>query len=135
MINQEQIQGNWQQFKGHVKKRWGKLTDDDLMKSEGRTDILIGQLAERYGINKEKATQRWNKFLRHFDGSGNETKSFVNNISGVAENVSDWTFDSIKDCQKTVQEKPLTTIGTATGLATLVGIVIGLFVSKPYKQR
>ena len=66
MINQEQIQGNWQQFKGHVKKRWGKLTDDDLMKSEGRTDILIGQLAERYGINKEKTTQIWNKFFLHF---------------------------------------------------------------------
>ena len=29
-MNWDQIAGNWKQFKGHVKEKWGKLTDDDL---------------------------------------------------------------------------------------------------------
>jgi CsbD-like len=30
-MNWDQIEGNWQQFKGKVKEKWGKLTDDDLV--------------------------------------------------------------------------------------------------------
>jgi len=30
------IEGNWKQFKGSAKEKWGKLTDDDLNVIEGR---------------------------------------------------------------------------------------------------
>jgi uncharacterized protein YjbJ (UPF0337 family) len=26
----DRIEGNWKQFSGKVKEKWGKLTDDDL---------------------------------------------------------------------------------------------------------
>ena len=29
-MNWEQIQSKWQDYKGQVKQRWAKLTDDDL---------------------------------------------------------------------------------------------------------
>jgi len=29
-MNWDQIAGNWRQFTGKVKEKWGKLTDDDL---------------------------------------------------------------------------------------------------------
>jgi uncharacterized protein YjbJ (UPF0337 family) len=29
-MNWDQLQGNWKQFKGKIKKKWGDLTDDDL---------------------------------------------------------------------------------------------------------
>jgi uncharacterized protein YjbJ (UPF0337 family) len=29
-MNWDQVAGNWEQFKGQVKEKWGKLTDDDL---------------------------------------------------------------------------------------------------------
>ena len=29
-MNWDTIEGNWKQFKGHVKEKWGKLTDDNL---------------------------------------------------------------------------------------------------------
>ena len=35
-MNWDQIAGNWKQFKGHVKEKWGKLTDDDLDVIEGK---------------------------------------------------------------------------------------------------
>ena len=34
-MNTDQFKGKWVQFKGEVKKQWGKLTDDDLMQGEG----------------------------------------------------------------------------------------------------
>jgi uncharacterized protein YjbJ (UPF0337 family) len=54
-MNWDQISGNWKQFKGHVKEKWGKLTDDDLDVIEGKKDQLIGRLQERYGYTKEQA--------------------------------------------------------------------------------
>jgi uncharacterized protein YjbJ (UPF0337 family) len=30
------IEGNWKQVKGQVKEKWGKLTDDELDKMNGR---------------------------------------------------------------------------------------------------
>ena len=29
-MNWNQIEGNWEQFKGKVQSQWGKLTNDDL---------------------------------------------------------------------------------------------------------
>jgi uncharacterized protein YjbJ (UPF0337 family) len=54
-MNWDQVAGNWKQFKGQVKEKWGKLTDDDLQVIEGKKDQLIGRLQERYGYSKEQA--------------------------------------------------------------------------------
>ncbi len=63
MINEHQLRGNWMQFKGKVKERWGKLTDDDLDIIEGRQEQLIGKLEQRYGIAKEEAERQFKEFL------------------------------------------------------------------------
>ena len=46
---------NWMQVKGKVKEKWGKLTDDELDKMNGRRDQLEGKIQERYGIAKDQA--------------------------------------------------------------------------------
>ena len=57
-MNAEQFKGKWTQFKGELKKNWGKFTDDDLMKIEGDYDKFKGSLQERYGDKKEEVA-RW----------------------------------------------------------------------------
>jgi len=62
-MNWEQAKGKWKQMKGSVKKRWGKLTDDDLEFIAGKRDELVGRIQERYGISKEEALNQidnWN---------------------------------------------------------------------------
>ena len=54
-MNWDQIAGNWKQFQGHVKEKWGKVTDDDLTVIAGKKDQLLGRLQERYGYSKEQA--------------------------------------------------------------------------------
>ncbi|MCI0429420.1 MAG: CsbD family protein [Rhodospirillales bacterium] len=54
-MNWEQVRGNWNQAKGELKKRWGKLTDDDFAQIGGERDKLIGRIQERYGYAKEEA--------------------------------------------------------------------------------
>jgi uncharacterized protein YjbJ (UPF0337 family) len=56
-MNEDAVKGNWKQLSGKIKQKWGKLTDDDLMKAEGDKDYLLGKLQEPYGLAKDKAEQ------------------------------------------------------------------------------
>ena len=49
------VEGNWKQFKGNVKEKWGKLTDDDLDVIEGKREQLEGKIQQRYGFAKDQA--------------------------------------------------------------------------------
>lgn len=61
-MNWDQVKGNWKQFSGKVKEKWGKLTDDDLTTAAGQRDQLLGILQKRYGYAKEQAERELNEF-------------------------------------------------------------------------
>jgi uncharacterized protein YjbJ (UPF0337 family) len=57
-MNWDQIKGNWTQFQGRIKEKWGDLTDDDVARIEGNQEQLVGRIQERYGIAKEEAERQ-----------------------------------------------------------------------------
>jgi uncharacterized protein YjbJ (UPF0337 family) len=59
-MNWDIIEGNWKQFQGHVKQKWGRLTDANLDRIAGKRDQLCGQIQESYGLTKDQA-ERWLK--------------------------------------------------------------------------
>ena len=68
IVNKDQFQGNWKQFKGELKKQWGAFTDDDLLQIEGDMDKFEGKVQERYGDRKEEVkewTDEWFKKQKH----------------------------------------------------------------------
>jgi len=61
-MNRDQFKGGWQQFKGELKKKWGQLTDNDLVEAEGDYEKFLGIVQKRYGDKKEELirwTQDW----------------------------------------------------------------------------
>lgn len=61
-MNKDQIIGNWEQFKGNVRKQWGKLTDDHVAEINGNRQVLAGKIQEAYGIAKEEAESQVKKW-------------------------------------------------------------------------
>lgn len=57
-MNQDTVQGNWQQLSGKIKQKWGKLTDDELTMINGRREELIGKIQEKYGFAKDEAERQ-----------------------------------------------------------------------------
>ena len=57
-MNWDRVEGNWKQFAGKVREKWGKLTDDDLQVINGQQDQLVGRIQERYGMAKDEAQKQ-----------------------------------------------------------------------------
>ena len=57
-MNWDRVGGNWKQFTGKVKEKWGKLTDDDVDVINGKQDQLVGRIQERYGVAKDEAEKQ-----------------------------------------------------------------------------
>ena len=62
-VDWDRIKGNWKQFEGKIREKWGKLTDDDLEKAAGRREYLEGRIQERYGLSKDEVRKEVDDWL------------------------------------------------------------------------
>jgi uncharacterized protein YjbJ (UPF0337 family) len=58
-----QDKGKWKQNVGAAKAQWGKLTEDELMQTEGNAERLAGKIQEKYGVAKDEAKKQADDFL------------------------------------------------------------------------
>ena len=63
-MNQDIFEGKWKEMRGQVKEWWGDLTDDDLDRTEGKADQLVGLLQKQYGYTKERAQKEYSQRLQ-----------------------------------------------------------------------
>lgn len=61
-MNSDMLKGNWEQVKGHVQKKWGELTNDELDEINGNRKILAGKVQERYGRAREDVEREVDEF-------------------------------------------------------------------------
>ena len=62
-MNWDTVKGDWKQFSGKIKEKWGQLTDDELTQINGNREQLEGKLQSRYGYEKNKAKAEVNTWL------------------------------------------------------------------------
>ena len=62
-MNWDRVQGNWKQFSGKVKEKWGQLTDDDLAQINGNREQLEGKIQARYGYAKDQVKKEVDDWL------------------------------------------------------------------------
>lgn len=63
----DRIEGNWKQFAGKVKEKWGDLTDDEIAQTNGKSEQLEGLVQKKYGYAKDKAREEidtWSSGLK-----------------------------------------------------------------------
>ena len=58
-MNKDILKGKWQETKGRVKEKWGKLTDNDLGEIEGKAEKFLGLLRKKYGYIRDKAELKY----------------------------------------------------------------------------
>ncbi|WPU93751.1 CsbD family protein [Mucilaginibacter sabulilitoris] len=49
-----ELKGSWNELKGKMKQAYGDLTDDDLIREEGKDDELLGKLQQKTGKSRDE---------------------------------------------------------------------------------
>ncbi len=52
-----EIKGDWNELKGRMKQAYGDLTDDDLVREEGKDDEFLGRLQQKLGKTKDEVVE------------------------------------------------------------------------------
>ncbi|WP_371931401.1 CsbD family protein [Roseovarius sp. MMSF_3359] len=65
-MNWDTIEGNWKEFTGAAKAKWGELTDDEIQEAEGNRERLVGLLQQKYGMAKDEAERELDSFAKTF---------------------------------------------------------------------
>ena len=68
-MNKDVFEGKWKQIRGEAKGWWGKLTDDDLDKVDGKFDVFAGLLQEQYGYSREQAETEIEQRVNEYEAS------------------------------------------------------------------
>jgi uncharacterized protein YjbJ (UPF0337 family) len=63
------LQNSWPASSRRVHQQWDKFTDNDVKSIDGRSDILVSRLEERYGYSRERAERECQQFLDELESS------------------------------------------------------------------
>jgi uncharacterized protein YjbJ (UPF0337 family) len=128
--NWTSIQGEWNKYKGQIKEKWGKLTDDDLMRIGGNRDQLIGVLQQRYGMAKDRIEEQVDEFATHAGSWVQQAKNtVVNKVSDMAEPVRDYweghnAGEMVNDLKALINRYPVQSTLVGLGVGYLVGRIL-----------
>jgi uncharacterized protein YjbJ (UPF0337 family) len=121
------FQGQWQQLKGDLRSKWGKLTDDDVEQIAGNKDKLVGALQERYGYMWDEAQRMVDRYLDEYSQSG-----FASRLSNVVskENLQKITDAVSKDNLQKMGNDLVECVRRYPISSLLIGLGIGYLLAR-----
>lgn len=61
----EQIMKNWNKMKGHLKREFPKLDNNDVTQRTGKDEVMFAAIMEKTGQTREELTAFLTKVLAH----------------------------------------------------------------------
>jgi uncharacterized protein YjbJ (UPF0337 family) len=134
MVNQQMLQGAWNEIAGKIRSKWGQLSDDELNQFEGNTAQLVGFIQRKTGESRDKIE----KFLNDVTANSGATISqfaetardyatqAVQSARESAESVARRARDSYATAEKMVTDRPAASVAAAFGAGLITGVVLAL---------
>lgn len=135
-LNQQTLQGNWNQIKGKIHERWGDLTDDDLQRGQGNVERLVGTIQERTGETRaaiedyleELSSEAGPAVKRAAETIRGYAEHAAESVQEVAQHASESVQAGLSQTQKLVRRRPFESVMTCFGIGVVTGLVIGCMV-------
>jgi uncharacterized protein YjbJ (UPF0337 family) len=145
MVNEQTLQGNWNEIKGKLRNKWGQLTNDDLQQARGNIDQLVGLIQRKTG----EARSSVEKFLEEATSSGSgalndaaetareyaqQAMETVQERSKQAADTVRKTYDQAaqsvrhgyEEAEGMIKDRPAESAAVCFGVGMLVGVILGL---------
>lgn len=66
-MNKDILQGKWMQMRGEIRRKWGKLTADEMDQINGQHDKLVGAVKECHGDLRDRTEKEVDRFKTDYD--------------------------------------------------------------------
>lgn len=134
MLNQQTIEGHWNELTGKVKQAWGNLSDNDFKSVEGNVDQLIGLIQRKTGESREQIEAKIEQFADSFSSYAEQATASVRQgaqqvaekVQAATERISDSARQTYSEAEALVQQRPAESVAVAFGAGLIAGVVIGL---------
>jgi uncharacterized protein YjbJ (UPF0337 family) len=134
MVNTQVLQGQWNQVRGQLKKKWGQLTEDDLKFANGNIDQLVGRIQHKTGEAREAIESFLDEVTAQGASAVSQAADSVRNYAGYASEqmrdgynrISDQLGRRYETSQELIRENPARTVAAAFGVGVVLGVVVGL---------
>ena len=134
MINQQVLEGNWNQLKGKIERKWGQLTDSDLGQFQGNVDELIGTIQQKTGEGREAIegflqdlTERGGAAASQAASAARQYAQWTtDSVRGSARHAADQVRDGFAEAQSLVYDYPGRALAVCFGIGLLAGWAIAL---------
>lgn len=145
MVNQQTLQGNWNEIKGQLKSKWGQLTNDDLQQAHGSVDQLIGLIQRKTGEARNsvehfleeltsngssgvgKATEAVKEYAHQAMESVHDTsKKAAESMRRGYEQASDSMQKGYEEAEHMIKRRPAESAAVCFGVGMVVGVLLGL---------
>lgn len=83
------IDGSWNQIKGKLQQRFGRLTDDDVLFVEGKGDELLGRLQSKLGMGADEVDALLHQIKGELSDAGESGLGAVGSIKAAAGQFAD----------------------------------------------
>jgi len=134
MMNQQTLQGNWNEIKGKVRSKWGSLTEDDLKVFNGNVDQLVGTIQRKTGEARENIEKFFDSLSE--DGASaigrasEAVRTYAQQAAESVQQTSKQAADSVRDgyqeVEDMVRERPAESLAVCFGVGVITGVVISL---------
>lgn len=133
-MNQQTLKGNWNELKGKIREQWGNLTDDEVSKTQGNLEQVLGLIQRKTGDSREQIEA-------FFDDAVQEGASIVERVKHTAQDLASSAGEATQEyahqamemaksgyeqTQQYVKKRPMESLSVCFGVGLISGVVIGL---------
>ena len=137
-LNQQTLEGNWNEIKGKLQEKWGQLTQDDLQRARGNIDQLVGVIQRKTGEARDRIESFLNDVTSDGAGAvGKVAEAVRGYASQAAESVQDVTSQAGEyvrggyvQTERMIQQRPMESMAVGFGAGIITGVVIGLMLRR-----
>jgi uncharacterized protein YjbJ (UPF0337 family) len=145
MVNQQTLQGNWNEIKGKLRSKWGALTNDDVQSFNGNVDQLVGLIQRKTGEARSSiegyleevsskgagAFSQAAESARQYAGQAAETaRQYAGQATETIQESSKHAAESFRhgyeQAEEMVRERPMESLAVCFGAGVFVGMIMGV---------
>jgi uncharacterized protein YjbJ (UPF0337 family) len=138
MINQQTLQGHWNEIKGKLRSKWGSLTDDDVSVFSGNVDQLVGTIQRKTGEARESIEQFFEQFSASgasaISQAGEAVRSYAQQAAETVQETSKQAADSVREryaeVEDLVRQRPGESLAVCFGVGIITGVVVSLLLRR-----